>query len=299
MPGKTRIPRPFVKWAGGKDQLLTSISQNLPKKSFSRYFEPFLGGGAVFFFLYRMGDISKAYLSDLNSELITAYSTIKNSVEELISELESGQYKPNKTTFYKIRKWDRAPNWKDVDRVTQTSRMIYLNKTCYNGLYRVNKDGYFNVPYGRYKNPKIVDEKNLRAVSKALKKATLSCTDFKQAVKKTEAGDFIYFDPPYDPLNKTASFTSYTTKGFGEKEQESLANIFHKLTAEKRIILESNSNTALIKQLYSTPGIFISEISAKRAISCDPNGRGAITELLIRNYLETRQKETQQKKLVP
>ena len=282
------IPKPFLKWAGGKGQLLEAIENSLPPK-FNRYFEPFIGGGAVFFHLYRQGFRTDAFLSDLNEELITAYIAIRDSVENLIAELKNGTYDAKKDTFYEIRDWDRHADWKSVDPLRQTARMIYLNRTCYNGLYRVNQKGQFNVPYGRYKNPTICDEENLRAVSTSLKNANIRCVDFSDAVKKTRKGDFIYFDPPYQPVSNTAYFTDYTAEGFGLDEQKKLATLFKDLHNRGCLVLESNSSVKVIRDLYSHPDYSIDVVKAKRAISCDPEGRGEIAELLIRNYRDTKQ----------
>jgi DNA adenine methylase len=285
---RNHIPKPFLKWAGGKGQLLDDIENNLPLK-FNRYFEPFLGGGAVFFHLCQQGFKKHAILSDLNEELITVYSTVRDSIDELIAELSDGTFKAEKDAFYEIRNWDRRSDWKIMDPVRRTARMIYLNRTCYNGLYRVNQKGQFNVPYGRYKNPTICDEENLRAVSASLKNAEIRCVDFGSAVKKARKEDFIYFDPPYQPLSETAYFTDYTAEGFGLDEQKRLALTFQDLHNRGCFVLESNSDVETIRNLYSHPDYCIDVVKAKRAISCDPEGRGEIAELLIRNYRETRQ----------
>lgn len=282
------LPRPFLKWAGGKGQLLDRISDSLPIE-FDSYLEPFVGGGAVFFHIYRNGFRRHATLSDINLELMTAYETVRDSVEELIDELQSGVYEDDKEVYYSIRKWDREPDWEEVSSVRRTARMIYLNRTCYNGLYRVNQKGQFNVPYGRYENPTICDEENLRAVSKALQGVDLLCTDFEEAVERASKGDLIYLDPPYQPVSDTANFTSYTKGGFDESEQRRLAKVFKELNDRGCLVLESNSSAALIQKLYENQNFVIEKLQAKRAISSDPNGRGNVTELLIRNYKSTKQ----------
>jgi DNA adenine methylase len=285
---REQVPRPFLKWAGGKGQLLDDIDKSMPVK-FNRYFEPFLGGGALFFHLFRRGMVKDAFLSDLNQELVLAYKTVRDSVDELINELQNGMYNWDKDTYYRIRAWDRAPEWKTIDDLRRTARMIYLNRTCFNGLYRVNQAGFFNVPFGRYKNPTICDEENLRAVSRALHNTNIQCIDFEQAVKTAQKGDFVYFDPPYQPLSATSNFTDYTAEGFGAEEQKKLAQVFQDLHKRDCLVLESNSSSQFIIGLYSSDNFYIEYVKAKRAISCDPNGRGEVNELLIRNYKDTRQ----------
>ncbi|RLI52957.1 MAG: DNA adenine methylase [Candidatus Thorarchaeota archaeon] len=283
---RSETPRPFLKWAGGKGQLLEDLDQVFPP-DFSRYFEPFLGGGAVFFHLSRIGFGGQSILSDTNPELITAYQVVRNSVEALIDELQSGFYVSTKEVFYEIRGWDREPSWRHVDPVRRTARMIYLNRTCYNGLYRVNQKGQFNVPFGRYKNPTICDEENLRAVSKALKNAKILCADFAEALQDAGPGDFVYLDPPYQPMSDTAYFTEYTSGGFGVDEQKRLADVFLDLHKRGCLVLESNSDVPLIRKLYENDAFITETVQARRAISCDPTGRGTVGELLIRNYSDT------------
>jgi len=282
------LPKPFMKWAGGKGQLLSTIDDYLPAQ-FNNYFEPFIGGGALFFYLYRQGFKGKAHLSDINEDLVSTYLTIRDSVEDLIVELQSGTYKTDKETFYEIRAWDRNDDWNEIDPIKRIARMIYLNRTCYNGLYRVNKKGQFNVPFGRYDNPTICNEENLRAVSKALTKAKIQCIDFAGAVKEAQERDLIYFDPPYQPVSDTAYFTDYTASGFGIDEQKMLANVFEKLHKRGCYVLESNSSVKVIYDLYSSPEFHIDIVKAKRAISSDPEGRGEVSEVVIRNYIDTRQ----------
>ncbi|UJG40447.1 MAG: DNA adenine methylase [Candidatus Heimdallarchaeum aukensis] len=266
-------PEPVVKWAGGKRGLIEQYSRYFPS-NFNHYFEPFFGGGAVFFHLSSLGLIKKAKISDINSELINMYIVIRDNVEELISELKSGKYYNDKEQYYKIRA--EEPN----DPVLRAARLIYLNHTCFNGLYRVNKKGKFNVPYGRYpKDVKIFDENNLREVMLSLQNVEITVEDFEESVKEAQEGDFIYFDPPYAPLSKTADFTSYTKEGFGEKEQQRLAKVFRKLCEKGCYVMESNSSAPIIKELYSDFDIIT--VSAKRYINSDPSGRKGVDELLI------------------
>ena len=274
-------PKPFVKWVGGKRQLLAQFRRlNLyPPEKFNpktgKYFEPFVGGGAVFFDLLP----DKACLSDLNNELITAYNVIKNDVERLISSLQ--KHKNNKEYFLKIRA-QRPAVLSDLE---VASRFIFLNRTCFNGLYRVNRSGGFNAPFGRYSNPLICDAYNLRKVSKALHRTEIKCEDYKAVLKRAKKGDFIYFDPPYYPKSKTASFTSYTSEAFLEKEQFELRDVFVKLHQRGCFVMLSNSDTPFINKIYSEiKGARISKVEAGRRINSDASKRGNITEVLVTNY---------------
>lgn len=274
-------PKPFVKWVGGKRQLLRQFRMlDLyppehfdPKKG--RYFEPFVGGGAVFFDLLP----EKAFLSDMNLELVTTYNVIKNDVEKLIKSLK--KYKYDKDFFLKVR----AQNPKDLSDVQIASRFIFLNRTGFNGMYRVNSRGEFNVPFGKYTNPIICDVENLRKASKALKNVEIKHQDYKKVLKKAKKGDFIYFDPPYYPVSKTSSFTSYTKDSFLDKEQVDLRDTFLELHKRGCFVMLSNSDTPFINKIYSGhKGIRISKVEAGRAINSKSTGRGKITEVLVTNY---------------
>lgn len=274
-------PKPFVKWVGGKRQLLAQFrSMNLyPPEKFNvktgRYFEPFVGGGAVFFDLLP----EKAYLSDLNNELVITYNVIKNNVESLIKSLK--KHKTDKEYFLKIR----SQNPTKLSDLNVASRFIYLNRTCFNGMYRVNSSGGFNVPFGKYTNPLICDEVNLRKVSKALKNVEVKKQDYKEVLKKAKSGDFVYFDPPYYPVSKTASFTSYTSESFLKKEQIELRDTFAELNKRGCFVMLSNSDTPFINKIYSElKGVRITKVQAGRAINSDASKRGKITEVLIINY---------------
>jgi len=272
------IPRPIVKWAGGKGKLLSELWMNRPPE-FEAYFEPFVGGGAFFFDLFRRKLLDRCTISDANEELMDLYLTVRDKVEEVISELNSGKYVNKKEDYYRIRAEE------PTDFVLRAARFIYLNRTCYNGLYRVNAAGKFNVPFGSYENPKITDAENLRDASDAFKTAEIIAGDFEVTVASAKAGDFIYFDPPYAPLSNTANFTTYTRAGFDFEEQNRLARVFAKLDERGCYVLESNSATAEIRDLYSE--YHVVEVFAARAISSDPSTRGKIPELLIRNYQPT------------
>lgn len=279
------LARPFVKWAGGKRQLLDNLEHYFPKQ-FGTYFEPFLGGGAVFFRLTSKRLPFRTVLSDINEELIVTYRVVEKHVEELILALKDHKTKydaDQESYFYKVRKIS-LPELSKLSEVDKAARLLFLNKTCFNGLYRVNSKGVFNVPFGRYKNPKICDENNLRAVSTALNlsEAKIFSGDFVDMTKQAEAGDFIYFDPPYHPMSSTASFTSYTENGFDEKDQKRLSNLCIELGERGCTVLLSNSNTPEIRALYKDPEKFkIKEVSAMRAINCKGNLRTGHTELII------------------
>jgi DNA adenine methylase len=276
----SRSPRPFIKWAGGKSQLLDDLARYFPHR-FSTYFEPFLGGGAVFFYLVEKRPSFHAVLSDLNKELIDTYRVIKGSVEELINLLKAHKtnyHRSPKEYYYKIRNID------PTDIVERAARLIFLNKTCYNGLYRVNKQGKFNVPFGRYKNPEVYNSENLRVISQVLNytDAELLTLDFQKATENAKKDDFIYFDPPYQPVSATASFTSYTNSGFPFEEQGRLADWFRELDKRGCKVLLSNSDSKEIRAIYA--GYRIKTVAANRAISCKGDKRKGYTELIISNY---------------
>jgi DNA adenine methylase len=276
---------PIVKWAGGKTQLLSKLDKFIPSE-FNQYFEPFLGGGAMFFHLISRKNIRfTAYLSDINVELINTYKVIQNDLERIIEVLKKNenQYKKNPSQYYyKLRDYINPLN-----NVERAAKLITLNKTCYNGLYRVNKNGMFNVPMGKYKNPVICDSSNLKKVSSALhlSKAIIQVSDYKQILlNNANEGDFIYLDPPYNPTSATANFTTYTDYGFGNKDQEELANIFGKLNDRKCMVILSNSDTPFIRELYQNFSRYTKELDTLRSINCKGSKRVGHKELLIRNY---------------
>ncbi len=282
---KNILTRPFLKWAGGKRQLLPEIKKNLPKNlTKASYFEPFLGGGALLFELQP----KKAIVNDSNSELINCYQVIKNSVEELIELLKVHKALNCQEYYYEQREIDRSrKEYSKFSKVEKAARIIYLNKTCYNGLFRVNSKGYFNVPFGRYKNPNILDEAVLRAVNNYLNKneITFLNTDFEAAVKDAKKGDFIYFDPPYDPVSDTASFTGYDLNGFNKDEQKRLKQVFDQLSAKGCNVMLSNSATDFILELYQDYKENLKIVSATRSINSNAFKRGKIDEVLILNYV--------------
>lgn len=268
-------PRPFVKWAGGKRQLLNELLARLPQE-FNTYFEPFLGGGALFFAL----EPQQAVLSENNAELVNAYRVVKNQVFELIEDLSHHIHA--KDYYYSVRDADLSEAYSSWSPVQRASRLLYLNRTCYNGLYRVNSKGHFNVPFGEYQNPKIVDRENLIACSRALSRAQILAEDFRHLESLAKADDFIYFDPPYHPRNSTSSFTSYTEDGFGAKMQEELRDLCQRLSARGVRFMLTNSETEFVRELYQDFNIDV--VEASRAINSKAQGRGRIQELVIRNY---------------
>jgi len=275
---KDKSVLPILKWVGGKRQLLPEIRKYIPK-DYEIYYEPFVGGGAVLFDLQP----SKAVINDVNSELINLYKVVKYNVEELITDLK--KHKNQADYFYKIRSWDRdAAYYRNLSDVERASRIIYLNKTCYNGLFRVNQAGQFNSPFGRYKNPNIVNEITLRAVSKYFNEAEIifKNTDFEEAVKGIEKNAFVYFDPPYDPVSYSANFTGYSKGGFDRNEQIRLKKLCDRLDGMGVKFLLSNAATDFILDLYRDYKIEI--IQAKRAINSKGDARGEVDEVLVRNY---------------
>ncbi len=267
--------KPLVKWAGGKRQLVDILFKSTPIE-FNDYYEPFVGGGALFFKLYSQNKIKRAYLNDYNPDLMNVYAVVKSRPNELIEELKvHGRYPNEKAAYYQIRQ--NEPE----DMVCQAARFVYLNRTGFNGLYRVNSKGKFNVPYGRYKNPKICDEENILLVSEALKKAVLSNKDFEIVRQQAKPKDFVYFDPPYHPISKT-SFTSYTKADFSENEQVRLRDVYSELDGRGAFVMLSNSSAPLITELYSN--YQTQNVLARRAINCKADKRGPVNEVLVSNW---------------
>lgn len=274
------VAAPFVKWAGGKTQLLSKLDVHVPK--FTNYFEPFLGGGALYFHLASSKLHFGALLSDANSELVNAYNTVKNNADGLITLLERHErsYRKDPAEYYYRLRSDHPEN-----NLKAAARFIALNKTCYNGLYRVNRKGTFNVPIGRYNNPTICDKDQLRSASMILNQSDVKiiACDYKQALGKAREGDFVYLDPPFDPLNSTAHFVAYTRNGFSESDQIDLAHEFRELDRKGCKVLLSNSETKLTRELYS--GFKQTRVRVLRAISCKSSARSGHCELLISNYV--------------
>lgn len=274
---KNQTITPFLKWVGGKRQLLSAITKLMPT-DFNHYYEAFVGGGAVLFDIQPQ----KAIINDFNAELINVYQVIKNHPEELIDDLK--RHKNESEYFYQIRELDRKASFKKLSSIKKASRIIYLNKTCYNGLYRVNSAGEFNSPFGKYINPNIVNDTTILAVSQYLNSndITILNGDFETAIKTARKGDFVYFDPPYVPVSNSANFTGYVQGGFDLAEQERLRDACIRLDEKGVHFLLSNSSTPVIHELYTMFDIHI--VKATRAINSNAAKRGAIDEVLVRNY---------------
>lgn len=279
---KNPLLSPVVKWVGGKRQLLKEILPLIPK-DITTYYEPFVGGGAVLFALQP----KKAVINDYNEELINVYSVIMSEPDELIKILEIHKEKNNSEYFYKVREIDRTSEYRKLSNIERAARIIYLNKTCYNGLYRVNQAGQFNSPYGRYKNPNIVNLPAVKAMNDYFNKNNITITfgDYKENLSKIRAKtkSFVYLDPPYFPLSSSSSFTGYTDNGFGEEQQVELKNECDKLNKKGIRFLLSNSSCKFIEDLYKSD-YNIKIIKAKRVLNSVGNKRGEVDEVLISNY---------------
>ena len=266
--------KPFLKWAGGKGNLIKYLKSFFPS-NFNTYFEPFLGGGAIFFHL----NPEKAMINDFNEELIDVYVEIKNNPEKLMIALDKLQPKvDDKDFFYSIR----AKKTSRMSTLNRVCRTIFLNKTCFNGMYRVNSKGEFNVPKGSMKNPRLYNRENLVACSESLQETEIVSGDYKNVLKKVKKNDFVYLDPPYDPLSKTSSFTSYTKNDFGKDEQLELANLFEALNKKGAILMLNNSDTEYTRELYKNYRIEI--IKAPRFVAAKGKSRKPVNELVVMNY---------------
>ena len=279
MPTTDPLVMPIVKWVGGKRQLLDAIVPRIPEHNM--YYEPFTGGGAVFFHMQP----AKAVINDSNEELINIYRMIRERPEELISLLQRHREQNCQEYFYEIRSLDRdGEAYADLSDVERAARIIYLNKTCYNGLFRVNRAGEFNAPWGRYKNPNITNEETIRAMSGYLKRAKVKilCGDYREALKGIRKDSFVYLDPPYMPLSSSSSFTGYTSSGFGPDQQMELKRQCDLLNKRGIRFLLSNSCCEFIEDLYKD--YTVERVPAKRTINAKADRRGAIDEVLVRNY---------------
>ncbi len=274
---KNKLVAPFLKWVGGKRQIMPVIEQHLPK-GIKAYIEPFIGGGAVLFHLQP----NNAIVNDFNSELVNVYTVIKDNLENLIIDLQ--KHKNESEYFYEIRALDRTEAFENLSGVERASRIIYLNKTCYNGLYRVNNSGEFNSPFGKYKNPNIVNEPTLRAVNSYLNSNNIRIenTDYETILKAADKNSFVYLDPPYHPVSNSSNFTGYVQGGWDESDQIRLKEACDRLDQQGVKFLQSNSSTDFIKELYTDYHVRI--VKANRAINSDGKKRGEVEEILIKNY---------------
>lgn len=267
--------QPIVKWAGGKSRLMPELIARLPTArqwTTGRYFEPFVGGAALYLHLRP----AAALLTDMNAELVNLYEVVRDRVEDLIDDLRHHQHE--RTYYYAVRALDTAR----MSPVERASRFVFLNRTCFNGLYRVNRRGQFNVPFGRYDNPNLCPEERLRMVARAFANATIAHADFEDAVAGARRGDFVYFDPPYAPLTRTANFTSYTAGDFGDADQQRLADLVVRLGKRGVRVMLSNSDTPFTRRLYE--GLRVDSVLAPRAISRAADGRRPVPELIVRTY---------------
>ncbi|MEH2362046.1 DNA adenine methylase [Nostoc sp.] len=271
---KETSPRPFLKWAGGKSRLIQQYIPYFPK-SYKNYYEPFLGGGAVFFYLQP----SAAILTDINAELIKTYCCVRDHVEELISILKEHKIRHDKDYYYSVR------NNSGGTDIEKAARLIYLNKTCFNGLYRVNSQGKFNVPLGRYENPNICHENLLRVASIALSHAEIQQADFTEVLNHaTSSDDFVFFDPPYHPISETSYFTAYSQNCFSKKDQELLRDTCAELASRGVKVMACNSDSEFIRKIYTDINFETYKIKAARSINSNIKNRGMISELLITSF---------------
>lgn len=271
---KIRLPRPFLKWAGGKGQILAELRARLPAR-FGAYHEPFMGGGALFFALQREGLLreKRIFLSDINAELVDAYCAVRDRVADVIAVLSTHRY--DKEYYYQIRAQSPA----DLSLPERVARTIYLNRAGFNGLYRVNSKGDFNVPFGRYSNPLICDEKNLMSVSAALRDAVILREPFERVLARAQPGDLVYFDPPYVPLSTTANFVAYAKTGFSLDDHERLAQVFSELAGRGVFTVLSNSDTPWVRERYQ--GFRLDAIQARRSINSKEERRGPVGEMIV------------------
>lgn len=275
-PARDHKPAPFVKWAGGKGRLLTQLHRLLPDGMDSRrHLEPFVGGGALFFSLAP----SRATICDVNESLINTYRVVRDQVDELIAVLTRLAKRHGKEHYYLVR---TRYNRRRQGPLHRAAAFIYLNRTCFNGLHRVNRKGEFNVPMGRYRNPAIVDASRLRAASAVLRQTDIRVGSYEGLLDYATSGDFVYLDPPYAPVSATANFTSYTEGGFDVTEQERLREVFGRLDQRGCQVMLSNSDVSLIRQLYRDYAL--ARVAAPRAINCRAGSRGLVSELVVRNY---------------
>ncbi len=280
--GVSREAQPFLKWVGGKAQLLAQFGEFFPTE-ITRYFEPFIGGGAVFFHLKHRFPRMRAFLRDINPELINTYRAVRDYPRELMQQLDAHatEFKAKSADYFYFVRAQHHLIGDEKKIVERAARMIFLNKTCFNGLWRVNARGEFNVPVGSNKNPRLYNEENILAASRALESVHLAVQDFRETLNQTWLGDFAYVDPPYYPVSATASFTSYAKEDFGEGEQRELHAVFAESARRGARLMLSNSDTPFIRKLYRD--FQIHTVQARRAINCDGSKRGRVNEVVVKN----------------
>lgn len=285
-PTRSDRPRPFLKWAGGKTQLLAQFEALYPPAmDVRRYLEPFVGSGAVFFQVRDLLRPKEVILADSNQDLVQVYRSVRDEVEEVIRRLRHHRSRHSREHYYRVR----ALGPRRLSSAGRAARLIYLNKTCFNGLFRVNRAGKFNVPMGRYRNPPILDEENLRAASASLQKVELKVAHFRKTLDYARAGDFIYFDPPYHPVSATSYFTSYTSGSFQLSDQAELADVYRELHRRGCLLMLSNSECTAIRRLYErSPEFSVVPVSARRSINSNAGKRGRVSELAVLNYRPAR-----------
>lgn len=274
--------KPVLKWAGGKTKLLPTLLEEVPMR-FNNYLEPFLGGGALLLAL----EPNHAWVGDTNSELINFYEMVKTQPEELIELVTEYFSNHSQKYYYQIRGWDRQEGFEELPPVERAARILYLNKHCFNGLWRVNSKGQFNVPYGRPSSQRKrmeVDEEGIRASSELLRRVDFFCQDYEKTIKLAKSGDFVYLDPPYQPVDQTSNFTGYTSAGFSWDEQVKLKVMTAWLDKTRVKFMLSNSNTPEVRNLYGETGYYTKVVKMPRAINCKGDRRGKVEELLIKNY---------------
>ncbi|MFA5025756.1 MAG: DNA adenine methylase [Candidatus Shapirobacteria bacterium] len=285
------IAKPFLKWVGGKTKLVPELVEMFPKK-FNNYYEPFVGGGALFYEVIQKYEVKTSSINDINKKLITAYIQIKENPQKLISELKNIEKEYKKLSLEKQRDYfistRRKYNERKIDDTTTAAYLIFLNKTCFNGMYRENSKGEYNIPFGDQKNPTICDKENILAVSKCLKNTEITNLSFEDSVKECKKGDLIYFDPPYYPINATSNFTGYSKNSFGEAEQKKLKDVFTDLVKRGCSVMLSNSHTPFIEKLYKE--FHINYRYAARSINSNGEKRGKIQEVVVTNYTTDEQK---------
>jgi DNA adenine methylase len=267
--------RPFLKWPGGKRQLLPELRRAMPT-AYHRFFEPFIGGGALFFTLHPL----HGYISDINPDVVNLYQVVRSHVEDLLASLR--HHHNTRQYYYSLRNADRTPEYASWSSVERASRMLYLNRTCYNGLYRMNASGHFNVPFGNYAKPRIADEENLHACSALLRSTEIALASFDGMEGIAQPGDFVYFDPPYTPRSKTSSFTQYYKNDFGQDDQIALKRLCDRLSARGVLFMLSNSHTKVVGDLYQE--YHVRTVKASRFINSRADGRGKINEVIVTNY---------------